>query len=168
MEGKSLKGRPYEDEVGEVSKFKQFFYLLLQSIASSSLLHHKIRIFLYRRMGMEIGENVYIGSGLKISDPINAKYIKIGDRVSIAPDVYLAITSGPNNSKLKNEYSRVIGEINIEQDAWIGAKSIILPGIKLGKKSVVGAGTVVTENVEDNTVVAGKPADEIKKVNLQN
>ena len=48
--------------------------------------------------------------------------------------------------------------------AWIGAGATILPGVTIGENSVVGAGSVVTRDVESNTIVAGNPARVIKKI----
>lgn len=54
-------------------------------------------------------------------------------------------------------------EIYIEDDVWIGYGSIILLGVKIAKGSVIGAGSVVTKNVETFTVISGNPAKIIKK-----
>jgi acetyltransferase-like isoleucine patch superfamily enzyme len=52
----------------------------------------------------------------------------------------------------------------IEDDVWIGANAVILPGVTIGKHVVVAAGAVVTQDVPDNTIVGGVPAKEIKKI----
>ncbi|WP_237026840.1 DapH/DapD/GlmU-related protein [Lactobacillus sp. S2-2] len=54
--------------------------------------------------------------------------------------------------------------INIKKKAWIGAGSIILPGVTVGENSIVGAGSIVTKDVNDNTVVVGNPARPIKQI----
>ena len=53
-------------------------------------------------------------------------------------------------------------EIAIENDVWIGMKSIILKGVTIGEKSIVAAGSVVTKSVPANTIVAGNPAKVVK------
>ena len=53
--------------------------------------------------------------------------------------------------------------MTIEDDVWIGANSTILKGVKIGKGSVIGAGTIVTRNVPPNVVVVGNPARIIKE-----
>lgn len=55
-------------------------------------------------------------------------------------------------------------EIAIQNDAWIGAGTIILPGVTVGECSVVGAGSVVTKDVPPYTVVAGNPAKFLRRV----
>ena len=70
-------------------------------------------------------------------------------------------------------YSRV-GRIDIGNDVFIGASSIVLPNVKIGNKVIVGAGSVVTKNIPDNCVVVGNPArvigtydDYVEKVKKQ-
>ena len=128
------------------------------------------RIWCLRRTGAKVGKKVYIGEGLTLGCILGKeKNLKIGDRASIAPNVTLVITSDPNNSRLlklnkKYKFIEVKGKINIEQDAWIGAGVIILPNITIGKSAVVGAGSVVTKDVEPFTVVSGNPAKPMKKL----
>jgi acetyltransferase-like isoleucine patch superfamily enzyme len=88
-----------------------------------------------------IGNHVLIGSGCIISDS-DAHPIKAEDRIDPAKTV-----SRP---------------IIIEDDVFIGARSIILKGVKIGKGSVVGAGSVVTKDVPSFCVVAGNPAKIVK------
>lgn len=113
---------------------------------------------------MKIGKDVYIGSDLKLSDPINASYITIGNRVSIADNLYLINSSGPNNSRLKKYYPRIIGKICIEDDVWIGVNVIILPGIHINRMSIIGAGSVITKDIDEFMIVAGNPAKIINKI----
>jgi acetyltransferase-like isoleucine patch superfamily enzyme len=56
----------------------------------------------------------------------------------------------------------------IEYDVWIGASATILPGVKIGKGAIIGAGAIVTKNVEPYTVVAGIPAKAIRILNTEN
>ena len=56
-------------------------------------------------------------------------------------------------------------KIVIKDYAWIGSKSVILPGVTIGENAVVGAGSIVTKDVPDNAIVAGNPAKIIKYIN---
>jgi acetyltransferase-like isoleucine patch superfamily enzyme len=126
---------------------------------------NKLRIFFFRLAGYKIGERVYIGEGLLISDKLNSKnYFEINDRVAISPRVTIITHSDPNNSFLTKIIPKKKGKVKICKDAWIGAGAIILPGITIGEASVVGSGAVVTKNVEPYSIVGGVPAKLIKMV----
>ena len=62
----------------------------------------------------------------------------------------------------------VVKPIVIEDDVWIGCRAIALPGVIIGKNSVVAAGSVVTKNVPPNTMVGGNPAKLIKNIDMSN
>ncbi len=84
--------------------------------------------------------------------------IKIGNSVSISPEVYiLSLTHDAQN----RNFVTVGKEVIIEDYVWLGARAIIMPGVKLGKGSIVGAGSVVTKDVEPYTIVGGIPAKKI-------
>jgi acetyltransferase-like isoleucine patch superfamily enzyme len=55
----------------------------------------------------------------------------------------------------------------VEDDVWIGTRAVILPGVRIGYGSVIGAGSVVTKDVPPMTVVAGIPAKPIKKIKTE-
>jgi acetyltransferase-like isoleucine patch superfamily enzyme len=121
----------------------------------------KMRVALFRMIGVKIGEHTYIAEGLTIAESLqDPKQITIGERVAIGPEVILITSSHPNNSKLREVYGTKEGEIVIQDDAWIGAGVIILPGVKIGKRAVVGAGAVVTKDVPDEVVYVGKDGAE--------
>ena len=112
---------------------------------------------------IEIGNNVYIGGETVISSIGNTKVI-IKDKVLIGPRVMIINQNHDYQSedRWNKFYSK--GDIVIEEGAWIGANAIILSGVRIGKYAVVGAGSVVTKDVPDYTVVAGNPAKVIKKI----
>ncbi|MDA3884423.1 MAG: acyltransferase [Candidatus Delongbacteria bacterium] len=129
---------------------------------------HKIRIVLLRFSGIVIGKDSYVNMNVHFIDNYRGNAIKIGDRVAIAPGATFIADSDPNNSKLNTiEKYLIKGEVIINDDAWIGSNVIILPNITIGKKAIVGAGSVVTRNVDDNTIVAGNPAKVIGTVKIE-
>ena len=90
--------------------------------------------------------------------------ITIGNDVFIGPKVNLiTINHDPNPENRSATYGR---PIVIEDKAWIGINSTILPGIRIGYGAIVGAGSVVTKDVPPMTMVAGNPARFIKKINF--
>lgn len=90
--------------------------------------------------------------------------IEIGNDVFIGPKVNLiTINHDVNPDNRSATYGR---KIVIEDKVWIGINSTILPGVRIGYGAIVGAGSVVTKNVEPMTIVAGNPARVIKKIEL--
>lgn len=107
--------------------------------------------------------NVRIGKGVVIMNGclmMSAGGITIDDYAQIAANVQLI----SNNHDLENRSVITCKPVHICRRVWIGAGSTILPGVTVGENSVVGAGSVVTHDVEPNTIVAGNPARVIKRI----
>lgn len=126
-----------------------------------------LRSLAMRKLGFEVGEDAYIGPGLTMSVGIMDKnmVLKIGDRATLGPNVTLILASYPNFSRL-TQYLRHQPErkIIIENDVWIGAGAIIMPGVTIRQYSIIGAGAVVTHDVAPFTIVGGVPAKTIKTI----
>jgi len=146
-------------------KFKKKVLKLISKIIPGN----GVRIFLLRQCGYDIGKEVYIGEDIVIiddmKDPVN--YLTIGDRVAISPRVTFVIHSRPNWSRIADVVNSKKEPIKIKEDAWIGTGAVLLPGVEIGRGAVVGANSVVTQNVPDYTVVGGVPAHKIKKVPIE-
>ena len=107
-----------------------------------------------------IGENTTIGHFTFI---YASERIEIGKDCMIASFVYLIDSShGTNKNSTMNSQSNSTSPILIEDDVWIGANSTILPGVKIGKGSIIAAGSVVNSDVEEYSFYAGVPAKFIK------
>ncbi|HEU6452397.1 MAG TPA: acyltransferase [Gemmatimonadaceae bacterium] len=123
------------------------------------------RLRLLRACGFHVGRDVYIADGLIIVEELSGpEKLTIGDRVSMAPRVMLVLSSHPNESRIRPFAPTARGDITIEDDAWIGACAVILPGVTIGRGAVVGAGSVVTSDVPPLTIVAGQPAKPVRKL----
>lgn len=106
------------------------------------------------RMGMKVGRNFGRLNGV-ILDPSHCWLIEIGDNVTIAPRVHILCHDASTKSFLG--YTK-IGRVNIGDNVFIGAESVILPGVNIGNNVIIGANSTVVHHIPDNTVVAGSPA----------
>lgn len=132
----------------------------------------RVRRKYWQRLGVVFGENSYSNLGMKITtDDFQVRLI-IGKNVSIAPNVTFVCQSSANNGFKINQFQYVkekltkSGVIYIEDEVWLGANVTILPGIRVGTCSVIGAGSVVVDDVEPYSIYAGVPAKKIRS--LQN
>ena len=108
---------------------------------------------------ISIGKNVFINFDCVFLD---LGGIVIEDHVLIAPKVSLLTEGHPIEAE--NRQSLTVAPIHIKKNAWIGANATILPGVTIGENSVVAAGSVVSKDVPDNTIVGGIPAKILKNI----
>jgi len=111
---------------------------------------------------IKIGDNTEINNFTKLDA---RGEIIIGNNVLIGPrvDIITYMHKYQDRDKLIKEQGDVVKDIIIEDDVWIGAGSIILAGVKIRKGAVIGAGSVVTKDVDEYSVVVGVPAKKIKE-----
>lgn len=106
---------------------------------------------------MKVGSHVFINHGLTV---MARGGIEIGDNVMIGPGASLLTA----NHDLYDHQVLLCGKVTIKNNAWIGAKAMILPGVTVGENAIVAGGAVVTKDVEPNTVVGGNPAKILKRL----
>lgn len=110
--------------------------------------------------GLAIGDNFSAQKGC-IIDPSHYWHIKIGNNVTLAPNVH--ILAHDASTKMFLGYTR-IGKVNIGSNVFIGAGTIVLPGISIGDNVIIGAGSVVSRDIPSNVVACGNPIRVIKQL----
>lgn len=111
---------------------------------------------------IEIGEGTYINFNCNFVD--DGK-IRIGRKVLIGPGVTIATVGHPVHPDFR-EYMYA-DPVVIEDNCWIGAGSVICPGVTIGQNSVIGAGSVVTRDIPANVVAAGNPCRVLREIGEQ-
>lgn len=106
---------------------------------------------------LKIGDHVFLNQNVSITC---LNQIDIGDRVLIANNVVIV----DHDHDYLNGVGYNTSPVRIGNDVWIGANTIILKGVHIGDGSVIAAGSVVTKDVNTDTLVAGTPAREVKKI----
>ncbi|HYC21794.1 MAG TPA: acyltransferase [Candidatus Bathyarchaeia archaeon] len=111
---------------------------------------------------IHVGDDVYLGPRAVLSAPRSA--IHIGSKVLFGPDVM--VLGGDHNTSLVGRFVHDVLEkrpeddapVVIEDDVWVGARAIVLKGVKVGRGAIVAAGAIVTRDVAPYAIVAGAPA----------
>ncbi len=178
---KLMEERTYVDAKSEL--FKKFHELSQEAIEITMEINNKyhtqeeIRKLFSRLTGKEIsdtfclfppfysdcgknitiGDNVFINACCKFQDQGG---ISIGSNCLIGHNVTIATLNHDLNPKKRQ--NSIPNPVIIEDNVWIGADVTILPGVKIGNGAIIAAGSIVTKNVDKNTIVAGNPAKIIK------
>lgn len=125
----------------------------------------RIRKQFWAYCNVQMGEGTFANPGLLVvNTPDEQGRVVIGRNVSIAPSVVIVTHSAPNNSALLSSLPEVRNRlmvhapVHVEDDAWLGAGVVVLPGVRIGRGAIVGAGAVVTRDVPPFAIVAGVPA----------
>ena len=143
--------------------------------------HEKRKALLQEMLG-ECGENCYLeppfyanwgGKHLYLKDCVYANFgltcvddanIYVGNHVMFGPHVTLTTANHPIAPELREKGLQYAKDIVIEDNVWIGANVTVLPGVTIGKNSVIGAGSVVTKDIEADTVAMGIPCRPVRKI----
>ena len=148
------------NKLGKLIHYKGMSRLIRYSKWKSKLSHLGKKVVFYRGVVIHNSMNVSIGSGTAIAEYVHmwgGGGIKIGENVLIASHVIISSVSHNPMADLYKE-SSIKKEICIEDNVWLGAGSIILPGVRIGRNAIIGAGAVVTKDVNPSDIVVGIPA----------
>jgi acetyltransferase-like isoleucine patch superfamily enzyme len=137
---------------------------ILHSLAYSSP-HSGFAIRMQKARGVNIGNNCHLSPYVLI-DLIYPSLVKIEDNVTIGSNTLIFAHMNPtaNLTLKKGDYARKIEPVNIKSGAVLFPGCIITAGVTIGENSMIGAGSVVFENVPDSCVALGNPARVVKKI----
>jgi putative colanic acid biosynthesis acetyltransferase WcaF len=138
------------------------------------------RVLLLKLFGARISGRPFVSNSARVKFPwnliledhaclspgcnvYNLAPITLKARCTIAQEVYLC--AGTHDFS-KPSLPLMVGEITVGEDAFVGVRALVLPGVEIGPGAIVGAGAVVTRDVSPWTVVAGNPAKPIKQRNF--
>ena len=110
---------------------------------------------------IEIWENFYSNHNLTILD---GNKVKFGDNVFIGPNCSFYTAYHPLDYESRNQGLEYAKPIEIGNNVWFGGNVVVLPGVKIGNNSVIGAGSVVTKDIPSNVVAVGNPCRVIKQI----
>lgn len=115
----------------------------------------------------DYGKNVSLGQGVYFNfncTILDVAKVTIGNNVLLGPSVQILTASHPLDAALRREGKEFGIPVTIESDVWIGAGAIICPGVTIGARSVIGAGSVVTKNIAPGVLAVGNPCKPIRNI----
>lgn len=138
---------------GETYRFQWLRTFIANNVAANvPHINTHFRKFLYRLTGMKIGRGGFIGQNGFLED-LHSENVLLEDDATISFGVTI-VAHGPKRNLTRPEDKMVI----LRRGAYVGAACVLIPGVEIGEKATVGAGSVVTKSVPAGAVVAGAPA----------
>ncbi len=159
---------PLEDEFKGLRAIKSVIARLLHAVARYLPMYPRWRVKLHKWRGVKIGRDVFIGSDVFIDNTYPERII-IEDYVTIISSTFMIGHSFiPIHLKrvLKNEIDKK-GGVCLKKGCYIGARSIIMPGVTIGECTIIGAGSVVLHDIPPYTIAMGAPAKVINTFNKE-
>jgi maltose O-acetyltransferase len=164
------------EEVAGIDLRRRLYAPLLHALPDESFV--RLRVWLFRLQGFQVERGMWLAGGITIGGRHARRHLRIGHHVSINVGVYIDasgdVVIGDNvaigqhvmiltHSHELGSSARRAGPlrpapVRIGAGAWIGARSVVMPGVEVGDGAVVAAGAVVTADVPADTLVAGVPA----------
>lgn len=110
---------------------------------------------------MKIGEKVFFNFNCVVLDVAE---VRIGSRTLCGPNVQIYTATHPIDHKQRASGVEYAKPIDIGEDVWIGGSAVICPGVKIGDRTVIGAGSVVTKDIPADVFAAGNPCKVIRQL----
>ncbi len=156
------------------SAIKRFIWYLMNVVLFKSSLpwSNGLKVFSLRLFGAKVGKNVLIKPNANIKYPW---FLEIGDNVWIGEEVWIdnlgkvkignnvCISQGAmllygNHNYKKESFDLIVGDITLEDGVWVGAKSVVCPGVTMKSHSILTVGSVLTKDTDEYGIYQGNPA----------
>ena len=181
LEERMESGKLYDGASEELQAKQRIFNELVYDFNATRPSEVEKRLELLRQLFAEVGEGCWIepplranwGSHTHLGNHVYANFnltlvddthVYIGDHVMIGPNVTITAAGHPIEPSLRWDAAQYNFPVRIEENVWIGAGAIILPGVTIGKNSVIGAGSVVTKDIPPNVVAVGVPCRVLREI----
>ena len=115
----------------------------------------------------DLGFNIKLGKNVLINYDcilLDTEEISVGDNTLIGPGTKIVTAKHPIEAEKRRDWSVYGSPVRVEKDVWIGAGAVILPGVTVGARSIIGAGAVVTKDIPPDSVAVGNPARVLKSL----
>ena len=178
---KMLAGELYNALDKEISEERVITRLLLKRLNETAENESALRTEILRELLPNAGESLWIqppfycdyGYNLKIGEKVffnfncvvlDVTYVTIGSRTLFGPNVQVYTATHPLDFQERAKGLEYAKPISIGEDVWIGGSAVICPGVTIGDRTVIGAGSVVTKNIPADVFAAGNPCKVIRQL----
>ena len=139
----------------------------MNSVLLSPISPRKLRPWILKKIGVNVGENIFIGSGVWI-DSGHSDMLIIEDNVHIAGEcTILCHQRNLSNYHIGDVYAKLgykIEKVHLKKGCLIGQRTMVMPGVTIGEGAIVGAYSLVTKDIPASTIALGRPAKVVKKI----
>ncbi|WP_343318568.1 sugar O-acetyltransferase [Sphingobacterium multivorum] len=178
---KMIAGLPYIDSDGQLFKDRQYAKEELKRFNDSEPKQIKFRKQIIQKLFKATGNRFFLeppfrcdyGYHITIGENFYSNYnctildgapVTIGENVLFGPNVSLFTAGHPLHFEARNQGWEFALPIVIEDNVWIGGHVVVNPGVRIGKNSVIGSGSVVTKDIPADVVAAGNPCRIIRNI----
>ena len=181
---KMLRGELYNASDAELIKERRNARLLLKQLNDSRDDETALRQQVLKQLIPSQGSNFWIeppffcdyGNNITVGDKVFLNFnctildvmqVSIGNNVLIGPSVQIYTAMHPTNWEVRAGGLEFAKPVTIADDVWIGGAVVICPGVSIGARSIIGAGSVITRDIPDDVFAAGNPCRVVKDLSRQ-